>query len=172
MLVVGRMYEAWALAQQSPSSEHVNALADNLAEYRKTGAGLQVPHYLTMLAESLAMTGELDRAMEVLGEASELARTHDAYLYEPEVLRMRAALLTSTDPEAAASTFRAALRSARATGARLLELRCAIGLSTLLANEGRYEEAVQELSPFLALSARDIPDIDFEELTASSHVGA
>ena len=110
--------------------------------------------------------------MEVLGEAAELARTHEAYLYEAEVTRVRAALLTSRDPEAAASTFRAAAQSARATGARLIELRCAIGLSGLLANGGRYEEAVQELSPFLALTAHDLPEIDFEELTTSSHVGA
>ncbi len=172
MLVVGRMYQAWALAQQNPASEHVAALADNLAQYRKTGAGLQVPHYLTMLADCLAMTGELDRAMEVLDEALELARTHEAYLYEAEVIRLRAALLTSRDPEAAAFTFRAAAQSARATGARLLELRCAIGLSRLLANEERYQEAVQELSPFSDITARDVPQIDFEQLTVSGHVRA
>lgn len=164
MLAVGRMYQAWALHQQEPRAEHVRSLEEGLAQYRRTGAGLQVPHYLAMLAECVAGHGETDRALDLLAEALELVQTNDAHLYEPEVIRLRAALLVDRNPADAETQFRAGADVARRHGSRLLEVRCAIGLSHVLAAQNRRDEAGRIVETLGDMTDREIPVADLDAL--------
>ncbi|OFW47306.1 MAG: hypothetical protein A3J29_16195 [Acidobacteria bacterium RIFCSPLOWO2_12_FULL_67_14b] len=154
MLIVGHMYDVWAQSMRQPRDEDTEAFAASLTRYRKTGAGLQVPHYLGMMAEICMRRGETDRGVDLVSEALDLARAQDAHLYEPELIRLQAELLRGRNVESAEAAYRGAIAAAQRTGARLLELRAANGLSRLLAEQGRREQARELLSVFADLTAR------------------
>ena len=153
MLIVGQMYDVWARSVREPRNEDPDTFSTSLTRYRRTGAGLQVPHYLGMLAEIHLRRGDIDRGIDLVSEALDLAQAQDAHLYEPELIRLQAELLLGRDVESAEAAYRRAIDSAQRTGARLLELRAANGLSRLLADQGRRDQARELLSRFEDLTA-------------------
>jgi len=166
LLIVGDMYGVWAGSMREPRAEDPETFATSLARYRRSGAGLQVPHYLGMMAEICLRRGEIDRGVDLVAEALELARTQDAHLYEPELIRVQAALLLERDVVSAEAAYRAAIASAQRTGVRLLELRAAFGLSRLLSEQGRLDEAREILAGFADLTTPNSQLADSEDVRA------
>ena len=117
-----------------------------------------------MMAEICLRRGEIDRGVDLVAEALELARTQDAHLYEPELIRVQAALLLERDVVSAEAAYRAAIASAQRTGARLLELRAALGWSRLLSEQGRRDEAREILAGFADLTTPNCLLTDSEDV--------
>jgi tetratricopeptide (TPR) repeat protein len=151
MLAVGGMYAAWAHAQQAAGNEHVDAFSENLARYRRAGSGLQVPHYLGLLAECCAINGNTDKALELIDDGLSLARKDEARLYEGDLLRARGELLRSQGAAEAEAAYREAIDASRRSGARLIEARSAAGLARLLMTQDRRDEADALLAAISAL---------------------
>jgi len=152
MLIVGRMYEAWAKAMVVPERADLDTFTASLERYRRSGAGLQVPHYLGMLAEIHLRRGERARSVDLLMEALELARDQDAGLYEPELLGLLGDSLQEDEPAAAEDAYLRARDLARTRDARLLELRAALRHALLLVRLDRRDEGRALLTPFADLT--------------------
>ena len=85
--------------------------------------------------------------------------------YEAELMRLKGELLLREDggKEPAETAFRGAVRLARDTEARSLELRAATSLARLLCESGRTEEAHRELSPVVDLVNEGLDTPDFRD---------
>ena len=101
---------------------------------RATGAEIWRPYWLALLAESHGTLGQPEAGLTVLTEALTLADKTGERWYEPELYRLKGALLLqqSSDNQAEAeSCFHHALDIARNQQAKSLELRAATSLARL-----------------------------------------
>jgi predicted ATPase len=97
------------------------------------------PEFQIALAKGLAGTGDLTRALDVLGAALTHARSDGEYWCIPELLRIRSEILITQDQngsDAVERQLRDALRLASRQGARSWELRTATSLAQYLKSRG------------------------------------
>jgi DNA-binding winged helix-turn-helix (wHTH) protein/tetratricopeptide (TPR) repeat protein len=125
----GTMLHGWARAV-STATDGVAAGLDELRRgldaYRATGAAMDLPYFLALLAELLIRAERLDDASSALDEARSIPRGR-GYYYEPELLRLRAEVLYRQGHiDLAKEAGRRATEVARAQQARSLELRAAL----------------------------------------------
>jgi predicted ATPase len=114
--------------------------------------------------ELAAAQGEPGAALATVAEALDWARTSGEAWIEAELLRVKGELLlggSANDTEDAERCFQKALESARAREARGWELRSAVSLARLRADQGRRDEARQLLDPVYAWFEEgfDTPDL-------------
>jgi predicted ATPase len=110
-----------------------------------TGSLTYHTYYLGLLADALQHLGRPDEATSPLDEALAAAQSLPEGLYEAELHRLRGrnVLLETAEPTHpnAHDSFRKALSTARAQGARWFEWRAANDLAALLRREGQAHEA-------------------------------
>ena len=110
-------------------------MGPRLAACRATGAVVDHPYFLALLADAFGRAGRLAEGLEVLEEACSLAHASRGFFYEAELHRLRTALLLRSDPHdaepEAEAGFLQALELAQKQGAKSLELRAATSLSQL-----------------------------------------
>jgi predicted ATPase len=86
----------WALVEQGRHHEGIAQLRQGVEAYRATGADLESPHWLALLAEACGKAGEIEAGLGALATAFDLvARTRIAY-YEaflPSPIRQDEVLL-------------------------------------------------------------------------------
>ncbi len=143
---VGTALRGWALAAQGRSVDGVAEIRRGLATYRATGAELERPHWLVLLAEAV---GDPAAGLGHLTEALAIVEERQTRFCEAELHRLRGALLLNSpapDAAEAESCFRQALEVARRQQARCPELRAAVSLGRLWARQGRREEARRVVS--------------------------
>jgi hypothetical protein len=128
-----------------------------LADSERSGYRLFRSLGLAELAALEAARGRSEEALLTFEQAmAEAARRTDRFLL-PEILRRRAELLIDLGRRAEArDSLRKSLRGARRSGAFALELRAALSLSRLLADEGRSREANGVLRSTLARIPADV----------------
>ncbi|HXZ02801.1 MAG TPA: AAA family ATPase [Stellaceae bacterium] len=137
-------------------------ITEGLAAVRATGAVAGTPVALMSLAASHAALGRPAEGLECLAEAAGIIETTEERTTEAELHRLRGDLLDAAgDRSAAGRAYRQALEVARRQGARLLELRAAIGLARLWRGEGRRGDARDLLAPIYAWFTEgfDAPDL-------------
>ncbi len=130
-VATGRVLRGWALALLGDPSTGVEETAAGLAEARATGARMDDPHFLALLAEAHLLDGDPAACRAAAGEGVELGCRERARFLEPELLRLSAA--ATAEPELAEAALRRAVGVAREQGARSLELRALTDLVGLLA---------------------------------------
>jgi DNA-binding SARP family transcriptional activator len=139
---MGRVLRGWALAQLGSAEAGVEETARGLAMSRMTGARLDDPYYLGLLADGYLRAGELDAARATIDEGLERSECDGAPFYEPELRRLLALVLMQGGSVAEAeASLRAAIARAREQESRSLELRAATTLAELLTASGRAGEA-------------------------------
>jgi predicted ATPase len=141
---------AWALAQQGQAQDGIVQIEQGLIALRATGADLTRPYFLALLAEAQGMRGEREAGLAVLAEALTLAETTGERWYEPELYRLKGALLLqqNADNQAEAATcFQHAIRIAQSQQAKSWELRTATSLARLWQQQGKRQEAHDLLAP-------------------------
>jgi DNA-binding winged helix-turn-helix (wHTH) protein/predicted ATPase len=153
----GTMLQGWALAVSGDIGAGLAALARGLDAYRATGAAMDLPYFLALLADVSLRDGRLDDASSALDEARTIPRGR-GYFYEPELLRLRGEVLRRQGlAEVAGEAVRRSLEVARALGARSLELRSAMTAVEHAASEHERGAALAALR-----SARDTFDEGFD----------
>jgi predicted ATPase len=109
------MLLGWALAARREDKEGLGLLGEGLERHRSTGADMDRPYFLALLAEASIASGELEPARAALAEA--LGSTDNArpFLYEPELHRLRGELelRSGGDLQAAERHFHVGLEVAR-----------------------------------------------------------
>jgi predicted ATPase len=140
----GRMLQGWALATQGSADEGLAQIRHGLAVHQDIGPKLSQPYYLSLLAESFGLAGQLEAGLQVLTEALRLVAETEERWWEAELHRLKGALLLQLpipDVPQAEACFQQALTVARGQQARSLELRAAMSLSRLWQQQGKREAA-------------------------------
>ena len=123
----GATLRGWALSAADPDGG-LEEVTRGLEAYRATGAAMDLPYFLALLADAAARAGRHDAALAALDEAEAVLGGRD-YYYASELLRLRAEVLHALgDRRGAARAGRDAITAARSFGARPLELRAAMSV--------------------------------------------
>ena len=120
----------------------VVTLRQGLASIAETGSQGGAPYVLSLLIESLMITGDHAGGLEVAEMALAIAEATGQGLVTPELLRLKAELTRASRPagDETEALLRQSLELARDRGARSMELRAAASLARLLATEDRQPE--------------------------------
>ncbi|MBV8576355.1 MAG: hypothetical protein JOZ58_15160, partial [Acetobacteraceae bacterium] len=139
------MLLGWARVMQGETDHGITLMQEGLSNWRKTGSKFHVPYRLARAAEAHLIAGRTDDGLRIIDEAD---RDGSDVWFAPELDRLKGELLVRSGDGAAAETcLHRALEAARAQGARLLELRAAMGLANLLDARGRRTEAEGLVAP-------------------------
>jgi len=152
-------------------------IRQGLAAYRATGAELQRPHFLAMLAEASGLLGQPQEGLGALDEALTLIEQTGERFYAAELHRLRGEHLLGcedTSPQApdrgqqeqAETCFYQALDVALQQQARSLELRAAMSLSRLWQQQGKQDEARAFLAPIYDQFTEGFDTVDLQEAQA------
>jgi DNA-binding SARP family transcriptional activator/tetratricopeptide (TPR) repeat protein len=164
---MGRVLRGWALAVLGDPEQGVREIVAGLAASRGTGARMDDPHYLGLLAEAQLRRGDAPAGRSAVAEALAHARRERSLFYEPELHRLDGALhAVSGDAEAAEASLRHGLDRAREQGSATLELRIATDLARLLPDPARAAEARADVAAVLASFGEGFGTRDLREAAA------
>ena len=143
---MGTIYRGWALAGSGQTGQGIALLEAGVAAYRATGAAIEVPFFLILLADAEGMAKELEKGLGHLAEAERLMGEYRAS--EAELHRVRGELLRAGhDPAGAERCFSQAIDIAQQQSAKFWELRAATSLARLWSEQGRPDAARDLLAP-------------------------
>ena len=122
-----------------------------LAAYRSANVHLYLPAFLRFQAEAHRAAGEIDEGLARLEQAEKLMRASQAFGDEPQMHHARGLLLLDLgkDDEAERSLF-TAVSCARASGAKLWELRATSELARVWSSQRKHAEARDRLTEICA----------------------
>lgn len=119
-----------------------------ISKLEAMGTRVALPGYRHMLAEVSLRTGRLDEAAESLARAFALSQETGQSYTDAELQRVEAQLLLARGHrDAAGERFRDAMATAKRQGALLYQLRAALGLATILVEEGEAPRARSLIAP-------------------------
>jgi predicted ATPase/DNA-binding winged helix-turn-helix (wHTH) protein len=159
----------WALVELGQGEEGIAQIRQGMAVYRATGAELERPYWLALLAEAYAKNGQAEEGLCLLTEALAEVEKHEVRFCEAELYRLKGELLLvqSTPHDAEADTcFRQALEIARRRQAKSWELRAAMSLARLWQRQGRRAEAYDLLAPIYGWFTEGFDTADLQEAKA------
>jgi predicted ATPase len=141
----------------------------SMRAFRATGAELLRPYFLALLAEAHGTMEQPEAGLTALAEALTLAETTGERWYEPELYRLKGALLLqqNSDHQADAETcFHHALDLARNQQAKSFELRAATSLARLWQQQGKRQEAHDLLAPVYGWFSEGFDTADLQDAKA------
>ncbi|HEX6903878.1 MAG TPA: protein kinase [Thermoanaerobaculia bacterium] len=139
--------KGWALCQRGDLTGGTALIQAGLDLYAATGSRLGWGYWSCYLIEAHLAAGRLAEGLVAAREALAMSETQLDVNDVAELHRLEGELLrASGDPQAAEASFQQALGVAREQGARAFELRAAVSLGRLLADEGRAAEALPVLA--------------------------
>jgi len=169
-------WEAWGtilrgsvLAEQGQRAEGIAQMRQGIAAWRATGAELQRPYYLALLAEPCGKGGQAEEGLSVLAEALTAVHKTGERQHEAELYRLKGELLLKQgvpDEQEAESCLRQAIDVARQQQAKSLELRAAMSLSRLWQQQGKRFEARELLAPIYGWFTEGFDTADLQEARA------
>jgi predicted ATPase len=146
----GTVLLGWAVANGGATEAGIAQLRRGLAAKQAMGVQLHAPGFLGLLAELYIGIKDFGEALKLLDEALARVDRLDERWFEAELHRLKgeALLACSADGSAEAeSCYQRALAVARTQGARLWELRAAMSLARLWAEQGERRKAHDLLAP-------------------------
>ena len=160
----GAFYGSWSHAQSVDCEIGLADMRAAIAACRERGIGLNVPLFVTALAEAEAQAGEIDAALATVdGAIAEIERDGQRWC-EVEAHRVRGEILLRRDPANAApaeEAFLTAIAIAQHQKARSFELRAALSLAKLYQSADRAADAHAVLAPALEGFS---PTLEFPEI--------
>jgi class 3 adenylate cyclase/tetratricopeptide (TPR) repeat protein len=139
-----------ALIREGRPAEAITSLTAAIAAWDASGGKLRMPHLKAWLAEAMALTGDLDNALQLIDEIiAQVERPgwEERYFYA-EILRLKGWMLSlKGDVEGAERNFLASLDWARRQQAKSWELRTSISLARLWQSQGKRQDAYALLAP-------------------------
>lgn len=146
--MTGHLLRGWAIAQQGNAKEGLPLVRMGVDEERRRNIRDFEPHYRSLLAETLALAGSweeaLDEVTDVLVYAEECGNCFwNAHLFKLKGDFMQALSYSTQEVEAC---YQQAINMARRQGAKTLELRATTNLARLWQGQERLVEARQALA--------------------------
>jgi predicted ATPase len=168
-MALGSILRSWALAQQGQVRDGIAQINQGLITYRATGAEIERPYALGLLADVHGTMGQPEAGLTVLTEALSLADTTGARWYESELYRLKGELLLqqSLDNHTEADTcFQHAIRIAQSQQAKSWELRATTSLARLWQSQGKRAAAHALLAPVYGWFTEGFDTADLQEAKA------
>ena len=166
----GFVLHGWALSAIGSHTDGVVRLREGLDAHRATGAAMDRPYFLALLAEGLRAAGEATQGLEAITEAIDLLAGERDFFYEAELHRLSGELLLDARGhparDEAATSFRRALEIAGRQGANSLELRAAMSLARLLRSGDEAGEALEALTATCERFGEQAESADLHEARA------
>jgi adenylate cyclase len=137
----------WSLAGLGNVADGVQEMRRGIASYAATGAGVSLPHFYGLLAETLVEARQYDEATQALELAFDHARANMERAAEVNLWRIKGNLLFASDRSAATEAidcYGTALRVAEHCAALAPGLRAAAALHRALAE---HRPAMLQASP-------------------------
>ncbi len=162
----GTVLQGWALTEQGQMEEGIAHMRQGMTVWQATGAEVDRPYYLALLAEVYGKAGWAEEGLHVLAEALAVVDTIEERYYEAELYRLQGELLLarSAEQHAEAETcFQQALAVARRQRAKSWELRAAMSLSRLWQCQGKRDEARELLAPVYGWFTEGFDTADLQE---------
>ncbi len=157
------------LLQQGPTQDAMALLRRGIADWANAGGGVRIPYLKSVLAQALAQAGDLAEAMRLIDECIEQIErpAYQERIWLAEVLRIKGWLMMRLGRDLEAEQhLRAAIDCARRQGTMSWELRSAVLLAGLLAEQGKHEAARGVLAPIQIRLAASPVTKDLEEARA------
>lgn len=140
---------AWLLISNRPQEAEA-LFRESIPRWAEVGLGIDVPYYKTLHAQSAALSGQHDVALNLIEQALEQIERpgwEEKCIYA-EALRVRGWILQlGGDLAGAEAAFRSSLEVSRQQQAKSWELRAATSYARLLKDQGRRREALDLLKP-------------------------
>jgi len=168
-LGIGMIRRGWALAVQGQGAEGVQQIQQGIAAWQATGAEVNRPWWLALLAEACGKAGRAEEGLTAVAEALIAVHAKANRVCEAELYRLKGELqlLLATDKAAEAETcFRQALDVAHQQQAKSLELRAAMSLSRLWQRQEKRAEAHELLAPVYGWFTEGFDTADLQEAKA------
>jgi len=149
-MAIGSILRGWALAHQGQAQEGIAQIEQGLIAFRATGAEIQRPHFLALLAEAHGTMGQPEAGLTALAEALTVVDKTGERWYEAEIHRLKGALLlqqNANNQAEAENCFHQAIVVAQNQQAKSWELRAATSLARLWQQQGKRQEAYDLLAP-------------------------
>jgi predicted ATPase len=144
-------------------------MRQGIAAWRATGAELQRPYYLALLAEAYGKAGQAEEGLSALAEALAAVHKTGERQHEAELYRLKGDLRLKQDvpdEQEAESCLRQAVDVARQQQAKSLELRAAMSLSHLWQHQSKRKEAHDLLAPIYGWFTEGFDTADLREAKA------
>jgi DNA-binding winged helix-turn-helix (wHTH) protein/tetratricopeptide (TPR) repeat protein len=140
---VGMVVAGWARCAAAGVDSGLAEIVAGLEAHRQTGAAMERPYLLSLLADAYRVCGRPREGLAVLDEALALLAGGRGFFYQAEMLRLKAELMLQAGhaPEGAEAQLQDASRVAREQNARSTELRIALNLARLWVARGEIEQA-------------------------------
>jgi class 3 adenylate cyclase/predicted ATPase len=144
----GRVAQGWARTWAGAGDAAICEMLSGLDAARKTGTRIHETTLLGLLGDAQAAAGDVEGGLASLAEAIEFAEASRQLYWLAELHRLRGILRLKSCPDKAGAevALRQAVAVARQQQARSWELRAAIDLARMLANDRRADEAYTVLA--------------------------
>ncbi|MDJ0897005.1 MAG: AAA family ATPase [Alphaproteobacteria bacterium] len=160
--------QGWIELQRGRLEPAVRHIGEGIQTFKSTGATMGTPQMLMLLGEAQVEAGDTAAAYETLDQAERLALDNHERFCHPEILRLRAELISREMSAAqdAERYFHDAIQEARHSGARLLELRAATSLARFWLNQGKTAKCHHLLAPVHASVTEGLETADLRDAGA------
>jgi class 3 adenylate cyclase/predicted ATPase len=168
-LASGAILRGWALMARGQEEEGLTQMRQGLTARRATGAELNVPYYLTLLAEGYGILKQAEAGLNALNEGVKVIERTGQRWYEAELYRLKGELLLQQSLDNAAEAefgFHQAITIAQSQQAKSWELRTATSLARLWQHQGKCAEAYALLAPLYGWFTEGFDTADLQEAKA------
>jgi predicted ATPase len=185
-LASGTFRRGKALAEQGQGEEGIAQMRQGLAAFLATGARVQLPNSLSLLAETYGKVGQAEEGLAVLAEALAMVNKTGECWWEAERYRLKGTLTLQKfqvpgskfqvqesprsevrGPESEAEEcFLKAIEIARKQQAKSLELRAVMSLARLWQQQGKTQEAHEMLFEIYSWFTEGFDTKDLQEAKA------
>jgi class 3 adenylate cyclase/tetratricopeptide (TPR) repeat protein len=166
------LHSGIALIRKSQFAAGVSALKAALTAWEAGGGRVSGPHYKSIMAEGIARLGNIDGALDVMGESiAQIERPGwEERCYYAEILRMKGSVLSlKGDLQGAERCYLTSLDWARKQQGKSWELRTATSYARLMREQGRVREAYDLLAPIYGWFTEGFDTLDLKEAKALLH---
>jgi len=163
------LIRAWVTAESGQLDQALEDYGTALDDFRRTDAGLRIPHHLGLLAAIHHKAGKSIDALRIIDEAIAVAGATGESWCNAELHLERGQLLLAAGAEAeerADAEFKIAIEIATSQGAKLPELRASVARARLHGIHGRRKEAREILEPIYAWFSEGLETPDLAEAHA------
>lgn len=145
------MMAGWAMAVQDEGKEGLSVLREGMADFLATGARMDRPRWLAILAEAYRINEQPREGLKAVGEALKIVDETKECFFQARLCQLKGELLLNEgaleNTVPAEMLFQEALAIARHQRARSWELRAATSLARLWCAQSRRREAHELLAP-------------------------
>jgi class 3 adenylate cyclase/predicted ATPase len=169
-LAESNIMAGWARCAQKDTETGLAQLRNGIGQFLQTGARMDKPRWLAILAEASDMDNRIQETLGVISEALEVAQSTGECIFEPRLHQLKGDLLLKQGrPNAAGrveASFHKALEKARSQQAKSWELRAATSIARFWHEGSRRRQAYDLLAPVYASFTEGFDTLDLRTAKA------